>query len=440
MTITQTGATDASQASTPDGRVDVWERVRGGVAFAILLAIFITLNPFSDLGDPKVLELSTGNEAATYLTLFLLVALAALLLQLSGGLPLPLLATRENLLLLGWLLVVSVALSADPGTSARRFVLSFAAFLLAAMLPWLTRGSRHFANLLLAIAALALVLSYIGVIVAPHLTIHQATDLGEPEIAGDWRGVFGHKNLAASMMAVFIYVGWFAARRGRPLAGALVALAAFVFLLLSGGKSALGLVFIVAAIAFFVARARSVWTQALFAFGPLVLLGSLTVGSVASEAAGALLRALPIDVTFTGRTEIWSFALDSLRAHPWKGYGFEAFWYSAAVRYGAEDSTRWMVEVATSHNSYVDLALTIGIPGLALVALAFVVAPLRDFHRTHATPENVELSRFFLVLWLFALYLGTFEAFFLSRATPMWFILALAVCGLRYTSQLAAKG
>jgi O-antigen ligase len=282
-------------------------------AFAILLAVFITLNPFSDLGDPKVLELSSGNEAATYLTLFLLVALAALSLQLSGGLPLHLLATRENLLLLGWLLVVSVALSADPATSARRFVLSFAAFLLAAMLPWLTRGSRHFASLLLAMAVLALVLSYVGVLVAPHLTIHQATDLGEPEIAGDWRGVFGHKNLAASMMAVFIYVGWSAARRGRPLIGALVALAAFVFLLLSGGKSALGLVFIVGTIAFFVARASSLWTKAFFALGPLVLLGFLTVGSVASDAAGALLRALPIDVTFTGRTEIWSFALDSLR-------------------------------------------------------------------------------------------------------------------------------
>jgi O-antigen ligase len=440
MTIAQTGATDASQAPTSHDHADVWVRVRGGIAFAILLAIFITLNPFSDLGDPKVLELSSGNEAATYVTLFLLVALAALLLQLSGRLPLHLLATRENLLLLAWLVVVSVALSADPGTSARRFVLSFTAFLLAAMLPWLTRGSRHFAGLLLALAALALVLSYIGILVAPHLTIHQATDLGEPEIAGDWRGVFGHKNLAASMMAVFIYVGWFAARSGRPLTGTLVALAAFVFLLMSGGKSALGLVFIVAVIAFFVVCVRSIRARALFAFGPLALLGFLTVGSVASTAAASLLRALPIDVTFTGRTEIWSFALDALRAHPWKGYGFEAFWYSAAaVRFGAEDSTRWMVEVATSHNSYVDLALTIGIPGLALVVLAFVVAPLRDFHRTYAAPENVELSRFFLVLWLFALYLGTFEAFFLSRATPMWFILALATCGLRYTSQLAVK-
>jgi O-antigen ligase len=98
-----------------------------------------------------------------------------------------------------------------------------------------------------------------------------------------------------------------------------------------------------------------------------------------------------------------------------------------------------MAAVATSHNSYVDLALTIGIPGLALVFIAFVIAPLRDFQRTLPTAENIALARFFMVLWLFALYLGTFEAFFLSRVNPMWFTLALAMCGLRCTALLPVK-
>jgi O-antigen ligase len=81
----------------------------------------------------------------------------------------------------------------------------------------------------------------------------------------------------------------------------------------------------------------------------------------------------------------------------------------------------------------------VGIPGLALVGLAFLIAPLRDFHNRLATPENTEFSRFFLLLWLFALYLGTFEAFFLGRPSPMWFVMAMSVCGLRYTSQLVVK-
>jgi O-antigen ligase len=49
------------------------------------------------------------------------------------------------------------------------------------------------------------------------------------------------------------------------------------------------------------------------------------------------------------------------------------------------------------------------------------------------------LARLFLLLWLFSLYLGTFEAFFLSRVDPMWFILAMAVCGLRFTAQLEVE-
>jgi O-antigen ligase len=416
-----------------------WQSLRGVVAIAILLVVFVTLTPFSDLADPKLLELSSGNETATYLALLVLAGCAGLLLHQSGAKPLRWLATTENLLLLAWLLVVSVALSVDPGVSARRFVLSFATFLLAAMLPWLTRGLKHFTTLMLGTAALVLVLSYLGILLVPHLTIHQANDLVEPEIAGDWRGIYGHKNATASLMAVFVYVGWFVARMERPLSGAMIALAAFAFLVFSGGKSALGMAVVVGVIAFFVDRARSLAGRALAAFGPLVLIGFLTVGSVISEAARTLLGALPIDVTFTGRTEIWSFAIDALAAHPWRGQGFEAFWYSDSVRFGAEDSTKWMVDVATSHNSYVDLALTIGLPGFALVVLVFLVAPLRDFHRTPATGPNREFSRFFLVLWLFSLYHGTFEAFFLSRANPMWFVLALAVCGLRFTARLEVK-
>jgi O-antigen ligase len=408
------------------------DAICGLLALAILLAILVTFNPFSDLSDADPLQASSGKEAHTYLAFAALLAVSGLLLHLAGRLHLNWLVSKANLLLLGWIVIAGVALSNDPATSARRFALSLMTFLLAALLPWLTRGSRQFANLLMAAAAVVLTLSYLGVLFAPQLTIHQVTDIGEPEIAGAWRGIFGHKNIAAGVMAVFIYVGWYAARMGRPLGGTLVALAAFVFLIFSEGKSALGLVFVVAFIAWLVDRAPTLWAKVLIAFGPLALIHVFTIGASMSGSIAALTAALPIDATFTGRTEIWSFAIDAITAQPFKGHGFEAFWYSDSLRYGVESSNLWMAAVATSHNSYVDLALTIGIPGLALVALALLVSPLRDFHRR--LPENGELARLFLLLWLFPLYLGTFEAFFLSRANPMWFVLALAVCGLRCTA------
>src|SRR5450432_4206792 len=107
----------------------------GIVAGAILLVIFVTLTPFADLGHFDPLEASSGSDAPTYFVLLFLAAAAELLLYRAGRLTLPSLATWANLTLLAWLLVVGVAMSIDPGMSARRFVLTFLTFVLAAMLP-----------------------------------------------------------------------------------------------------------------------------------------------------------------------------------------------------------------------------------------------------------------------------------------------------------------
>ena len=43
------------------------------------------------------------------------------------------------------------------------------------------------------IAALVLLVTcYLGIFLAPQLSIHQATD-ARPALAGTWRGVFGHR-------------------------------------------------------------------------------------------------------------------------------------------------------------------------------------------------------------------------------------------------------
>ena len=64
-----------------------------------------------------------------------------------------------------------------------------------------------------SIAALVLLaICYLGVLLAPNLSIHLATDTQEPQLAGDWRGSFGHKNVAAAMMAMLLFIGIYIAR------------------------------------------------------------------------------------------------------------------------------------------------------------------------------------------------------------------------------------
>ena len=46
---------------------------------------------------------------------------------------------------------------------------------------------------------------------------------------------------------------------------------------------------------------------------PLLLLNMLSVGTVMSDRLAEIAKLLPLDSSFTGRTDIWAFALQSLQ-------------------------------------------------------------------------------------------------------------------------------
>ena len=102
---------------------------------------------------------------------------------------------------------------------------------------------------------------------------------------------------------------------------------------------------------------------------PLVLLNLLSVGTVMFEGLAEIAKLLPLDSTFTGRTDIWSFALQSLQARLATGYGFASFWGSSAIQ-NLPEGKEWAGFAAHSHNGYLDTALGMGLPGLALLIAA----------------------------------------------------------------------
>jgi O-antigen ligase len=143
---------------------------------------------------------------------------------------------------------------------------------------------------------------------------------------------------------------------------------------------------------------------------------------------------LPVDPTFTGRSDIWEFALAAVAERPVIGHGYAAFWDDVTERQTAKGS-EWAVTAAHSHNSYLDLAVTIGLPGLLLVILVFVLAPLRNFQVIQAHNRSNALGKLFLAIWLFGLFYGTTETFLLERQNPVWFMFALAAGGLHFLAR-----
>ena len=95
--------------------------------------------------------------------------------------------------------------------------------------------------------------------------------------------------------------------------------------------------------------------------------------------------------------------------------------------------------IVHGHNGYIDVALVMGLPGLAIAVIAFVLAPARDYLRTPLTRENVLLADFFMMIVLFTCLNAFLESFFFRRADPVWLLFVFGVLGLRMTARFSVK-
>jgi O-antigen ligase len=404
------------------------------LAFVAALAlVWITPQPFADLGAADALDLATGRDALIYIAYALCAGLCLSFVYSSDQPALKRLATPSLICLSLWV-GASCLLSQDPSTSFKRAALCGCVAVVAAAAPLLPRGRRQFAVLLTISVGALLTLSYLGVIFAPRYAIHQASDLAEPELAGDWRGVFDHKNAAGAVFVLTAFIGLFVARVWSLSLGAGFALLSLVFVLFAHGKTATMLWAPTLVISLFVGAYGAGWVWRCLALGPFVALNALGVGSALSPSIAAFAARLPIDATFTGRTDIWRYALTKLAERPLTGFGFDAFWNTAAVRYGADTDASWVAEAAHAHNGFVDIAMSMGAPGVALSLWAFVLQPLVDIRAALRRGADVATLTLLTQIWLFCLYTSSMESFLFNRSDPSWIMFLFAIFSLKYLS------
>ena len=187
--------------------------VRGATFIGALLLAWMSLRPFDDLGNMQIGDTTTGNEMLTYAGV-----------RRPGGADARVGDARQyagagDIAVAGFCCsaagsCVTVLFSLDPGTSIRRFALTACVIAVAAALQLLPK-SQHELMRWFSIAALVLLATcYLGILLAPDLSIHLATDTAGTRLAGNWRGSFGHKNVAAGVMAMLVFLGIYFIRAG----------------------------------------------------------------------------------------------------------------------------------------------------------------------------------------------------------------------------------
>lgn len=395
-------------------------------ACAFLLA-WISLNPFSDLareqsGSPALAQLAILALGGLIFAYAAKARLLALVLQ-----PRPLIA-----LVFFWFAFTALG-APEIGTALRRLFVVGLVALLASLVLVLPRDRGHFSRLLGLCVMAVLALCYFGVIALPGRSIHQATDLYEMALAGDWRGVFIHKNIAAPIMVVFVFCGLYIAHGWSKLMGWLLVALALVFLVQTNGKTALGLLPLTLVMVWLLERRPRLGGALVMTL--LAAFGVITVGAAFIPAIGAFVEGLGIDATFTARADVWNLAIQAALERPLAGYGFQSFWQTDALLASDWSRQTWAVTAAHAHNGYLEAILNGGVPALFLVLLWLVFRPLGDVTTAVGRGAEPHLTRLYARIWLFALLLACLESTFFTSTDPMWFSLLIAVFGLNYQAR-----
>jgi len=252
----------------------------------------------------------------------------------------------------------------------------------------------------------------------PSVGVH----IGGPH-DGSWKGIFAQKNVLGRFSLLSFSAFLILQYQGKPLVKNLARLfiAIFVILLLqTTSKSALGNLFIL--IGIFCLLYYTNWRgKKQVVFVSFLSTIAYLVYSVVISNWVSLLTSIGRDPTLTGRTYIWSFAIESLRSDPSKllfGYGRGIFFDPSAgfIQGFSKYIPGYLPPHA--HNGFIDMILEIGIVGFGLFVICYV-----NTYRTYlkkATITGDTLYVFPLVALAFLAIYNITESILIRGTSLYW--------------------
>ncbi len=319
--------------------------------------------------------------------------------------------------------LLSALWSAAPQITFRRSIATVLSTLFAADMSVRYSVREQIALTSTAVGA-SIVLSAIAELLfsgfVPTATFGNA--LVDPSI---WHGLFPHKNgfghvLAFGSLCVM-------AQRRRSVVSYLVGAACLVGILVltAEAQSRTALLISITMILTWPLLNIVAWPRAtLSTLGVSIGLVALTLVYAGISMAGHLAELLGRDPDMTGRTEIWSLAMQSVARHPLLGYGISGFWSVADDSLRIRSIIGW--DTPYAHNGYIDTALQLGLIGLALLIGMILLAIVRQMQQLRRSPDTE--TKWPLMVILFSLLYSLTETDFLYTNWIFWILLVTAVC------------
>jgi len=402
---------------------------------AFLLLIFVGLDAFSPPAAVSRfggVQEASGGDSLRQICFLLTAGCIVLTAWQRFGLGLLRALPVSMLLLLGWCLA-SALWSPDAGVVVRRAGLQVL-IVFSALLSVETVGARRAFDIWRVILAIVLLVNFVSI---PLIgAARHGGDEIDTALIGNWRGLYGHKNIAGAVCAMTVIVFLFSRTGWRNWIGIGVALAAGVFLAMTHSKSSMGfLVLALLAGLFYHLSWRDGLSRAILIVATAILLLALTAMAVLD--AEALTRLLQDPDEFTGRSAIWAAELAYIRDHPLLGSGFGTFTDTKGLSpLHGYVSGSWVAAVSHGHNGYLQLLVTIGGIGFVLTMVAVV---LRPFQRFWALDDDSSAFKPMLfALFVFMVLHNIMESDFLEGGSA-WVVLLLVMAALDSMARQAPR-
>ena len=138
---------------------------------------------------------------------------------------------------------------------------------------------------------------------------------------------------------------------------------------------------------------------------------------VASDLVNSLPDLIGKDITFSGRTDLWTDIVREINKNPLMGCGFQGFWVMENVNVFVMNETYNML-LKSAHNGYLDILNETGLIGLLLLAAAMI------YYFMHSMKLNK--PNFWTWFIIAALILNLQESTLFRQGLPVGFIFMFA--------------
>lgn len=352
----------ADIARARDAWISAWTWV---LLVATMLYVLIGANPYQ---HDAVFDPLTGGSVMSPVNRFIWLALLGFSAPVLWWRRADLVDALQRLwpvaLLFVWF-IATTRWAIDPDASSRRLFLYVVDLLICLAVTLGLKDPRRLHSALATACAVVVMIDLGSWIIAPAASM---TDIG-------LAAIHTHKNTLGAVMLLtgMICAPYTLARQG--LMGRMfwsaITIASVVLLIASKSKTSLGILVAAAIvgpllIALLKRRAEVVWGLGALTLALLMASALLWLVWCAMQGQDPL---APVEkLSFTQRTDVWRFTVDQFRLHPWRGVGFGSFWDVDPKVQPSLQTDLWFAQqdapTNESHNGYLDLLVTTGIPGL----------------------------------------------------------------------------